>query len=102
MGKLSCKTSTENWSAEFDGVAGNASGCCYILGMAMTRTTFTVDENELGRARELGVNVSQAARDGLAAAMRLARAEQDRAAYLRRPEKPDPFWEDTAAWSDGE
>lgn len=50
----------------------------------------------------MGVNVSEAARDGLTAAVRLALLKQDREAYLQHPEKPDSFWDETAAWSDGE
>ncbi len=48
------------------------------------------------------INISAAAQDGVAAAVRRARAEADRAAYLRHPERPDDFW-DTAqaqAWAD--
>ncbi len=52
-------------------------------------------------ARRLGVNISAAARDGVAAAVRAALAKADRAAYEERPEQIDSFWTDSEAWSDG-
>jgi post-segregation antitoxin (ccd killing protein) len=66
--------------------------------MASTRTTFTLDEALAARARELGINVSAAARDGVEAAVRAALAQADREAYRRHPEHPDPFWADAEAW----
>ena len=68
--------------------------------MASIRTTFTLDDALADRARQLGVNLSSAARDGVAAAVRQALTEADRAAYERRPERPDPFWDDAEAWGD--
>ena len=68
--------------------------------MAMTRTTFTLDEGLMERAHRLGVNVSAAARDGVAAAVRAALTEADRSAYLRQPERVDGFWTDAEAWGD--
>jgi post-segregation antitoxin (ccd killing protein) len=68
--------------------------------MTTTRTTFTLDEALAGQARRLGVNISAAARDGVAAAVREALARADRAAYKRKPEKPDTFWVEAEAWSD--
>ncbi|MGH2685252.1 MAG: type II toxin-antitoxin system CcdA family antitoxin [Actinomycetota bacterium] len=68
--------------------------------MASRRTTFTLDDDLVGRARELGINVSAAARDGVAAAVRAALAQSDRAAYQRRPERSDPFWSDADAWGE--
>lgn len=68
--------------------------------MATTRTTFTLDDSLAEQARRLGVNISAAARDGVAAAVRTALAEADRAAYRDRPEKVDPFWTEAEAWSD--
>jgi post-segregation antitoxin (ccd killing protein) len=65
----------------------------------MTRTTFTMDEALAEEARRLGVNVSAAARDGVAAAVRAAQLEQDRAAYLAKPERIDEFWTTAEAWS---
>lgn len=66
--------------------------------MASTRTTFTLDDSLAERAHQLGINVSAAARDGVAAAVRAAMAAADRNAYQRQPERPDPFWEDAEAW----
>ena len=68
--------------------------------MTTTRTTFTLDEGLADQARRLGVNISAAARDGVAAAVREALARADRAAYERKPEKPDVFWAEAEAWGD--
>jgi hypothetical protein len=67
--------------------------------MASTRTTFTLDDGLARRARVLGINVSAAAREGVAAAVRAALAESDCAAYLKNPEQPDPSWVEAQAWS---
>lgn len=58
------------------------------------------EPDELEAARELGVNVSEAARAGVAAAVRAARIALDREAYRRVPEEPDEFWAEVEAWSD--
>lgn len=63
-----------------------------------TRTTFTLEESLADQARELGINISAAARQGVASAVRAALTEKDRAAYERHPEEVDPFWVDSEAW----
>lgn len=68
--------------------------------MATVRTTFSLDENLAERARELGVNVSAAAREGVAAAVRAALARSDREAYRKHPERPDAFWRQAEAWGE--
>lgn len=68
--------------------------------MASVRTTFTLDEDLAKRARELGVKVSAAAREGVAAAVRAALAEADRSAYKRNPETTDQFWDEAEVWSE--
>lgn len=68
--------------------------------MASIRTTFTLDEEMAERARSLDVNVSAAAREGVAAAVRGALAAADRAAYERQPEAADDFWDGAEAWGD--
>jgi post-segregation antitoxin (ccd killing protein) len=68
--------------------------------MASARTTFTLDEALADEARRLGVNVSAAARQGVADAVRAALAQADREAYLRRPEQADPFWAEVEAWGE--
>lgn len=68
--------------------------------MAATRTTFTLDDSLAEQARGLGVNISAAARDGVAAAVRAARVEADRAAYRSRPEQADDFWTEAETWGD--
>lgn len=67
--------------------------------MATTRTTFTLDDSLAEQARRLGVNVSAAARDGVAAAVRAAMVQADRASYLEHPEQVDTFWAGAEAWS---
>lgn len=69
------------------------------MSMASTRTTFTLDDELAARARELNINISAAARRGVADAVRAAMIESDRAAYERHPERPDPFWDEVRAWS---
>ena len=69
--------------------------------MATTRTTFTLDDGLAERARQLNVNISAAAREGVAAAVKRAMGESDRAAYQRCPEQPDGFWADAEAWGAG-
>lgn len=69
--------------------------------MATTRTTFTLEESLADQARRLGVNISAAARDGVAAAVRAALAQADRTAYQARPEKVDDFWSEAEVWGHG-
>ena len=68
--------------------------------MASSRTTFTIDDDLADRARQLGINISAAARQGVADAVRAALARSDRQAYQQRPERPDPFWSDAEAWGE--
>ena len=65
-----------------------------------TRTTFTLDEALADQARRLDINISLAARQGVAAAVREALVNADRAAYQKRPEKSDAFWSEAESWSD--
>lgn len=66
--------------------------------MASVRTTFTIDDEIAERARQLGINISAAARQGVADAVRAALARSDREAYQRQPERVDDFWADAEAW----
>jgi post-segregation antitoxin (ccd killing protein) len=68
--------------------------------MATTRTTFTLDDSLVEQARRLGVNISAAARDGVAAAVRAALAQADRAAYQKKPESVEAFWAEAEVWGD--
>ncbi len=68
--------------------------------MTTTRTTFTLDDSLVEQARRLGVNISAAAREGVAAAVRAALAQADRDAYQTRPEKIDEFWSEAETWGD--
>lgn len=65
-----------------------------------TRTTFTLDESLAEQARRLGINISAAAREGVAAAVQSALVLSDRAAYERAPEKVDTFWVEAEAWGE--
>jgi hypothetical protein len=51
-------------------------------------------------ARRLGVNISAAARQGVATAVRAALAQADRTAYQNRPETVDEFWTGAETWAD--
>jgi post-segregation antitoxin (ccd killing protein) len=68
--------------------------------MASSRTTFTLDEALAERAHQLGINISAAARQGVANAVRAAYAQSDREAYLRHPERADSFWTEAEAWGE--
>ena len=68
--------------------------------MPAVRTTVTLDEDLAERARQLGVNVSAAARQGIADAVRAALLRLDREAYQRHPEGPDSFWSQAEAWGE--
>lgn len=68
--------------------------------MASSRTTFTLDEELAERAHQLGVNISAAARQGVADAVRAALERSDREAYLRHPERADAFWTEAEAWGE--
>jgi post-segregation antitoxin (ccd killing protein) len=65
-----------------------------------SRTTFTLDDELAERARRLGINVSAAARQGVADAVRAALARSDREAYERHPERPDEFWTEAETWGE--
>jgi hypothetical protein len=62
--------------------------------MASKRISVVIDGALAEHARQLGINVSAAAREGVAAAARTALTETDRAAYRRCPEQPDPSWDE--------
>jgi post-segregation antitoxin (ccd killing protein) len=68
--------------------------------MGTLRTTFTLDEALAEHARRLGINISAAAREGVAAAVRSALARADREAYTRHPERVEDPWADAEAWGE--
>ena len=68
--------------------------------MASSRTTFTLYEELAERARDLGVNISAAARQGVSDAVHAALARSDSEAYLRNPERRDTFWTEGEARGD--
>ena len=67
--------------------------------MSTSRTTFTMDDDLAERARTLGVNISAAARQGVAKAVRVALEKADREAYEKYPESVDGFWTEVEVWS---
>lgn len=69
----------------------------YALDM---RTSVIFDDDLADQARELGINVSEAAREGLREAVRRRRAEHDREAYVAHPERADADWDDAEAWGE--
>ncbi len=52
------------------------------------------------QARKLGVNISAAARQGVADAVRTALLQSDRRAYQSHPERVDQFWTEVEVWVD--
>jgi post-segregation antitoxin (ccd killing protein) len=68
--------------------------------MASSRSTFTLDDRLASRAHELGINVSAAARQGVADAVRAALLRADRDAYVKHPEHVDDFWVDAEEWGE--
>jgi post-segregation antitoxin (ccd killing protein) len=64
------------------------------------RTSVLFDDELAAEARELGINVSEAAREGLRQAVRRRRAERDRAAYLTHPEPADAGWDEAESWDE--
>jgi hypothetical protein len=64
------------------------------------RTSVILDDELAAEARELRINVSEAAREGLRRAIRRRRAELDRDAYVAHPEMEDEAWDEVQAWGD--
>ena len=64
------------------------------------RTSVIFDDELAAEARELGINVSEAAREGLRQAIRRRLAEHDRAAYLAHPEVEDADWDEAESWGE--
>lgn len=64
------------------------------------RTSVIIDDELAAEARELGINMSEAAREGLRRAVRRRRAELDRHAYQSQPESQDEAWHDAEAWGE--
>ena len=65
--------------------------------MSSVRTTLTLDSELARDARELGVNVSAAARTGVEDAVRRAKLARDRQSYIEHPEVDDD-WTGAEAW----
>jgi post-segregation antitoxin (ccd killing protein) len=63
-------------------------------------TSVTLDEELAAEAREFGIDVPEAARQGVREAIRRRRRERDRAAYLADPEVEEAGWDDAEAWAE--
>jgi len=59
-----------------------------------------VDGAAEGLNSYLGVNISAAARQGVADAVRAALVRSDREAYRRHPERGGAFWTAAEAWGE--
>jgi len=66
--------------------------------MTVIWTTFTLDDDLAQLARELGVNISAAARQGVVDAVRDAQEIADREAYGSFPESVDAAWAEVEYW----
>ena len=75
-------------------------GCVLLCHTSRMRTSVVIDDELAAEARELGINVSEAAREGLRHAVRQRRAELDRQAYLDHPEPTDDAWDEAEAWGE--
>lgn len=64
------------------------------------RTSVVIDDKLAAQAHALGINMSEAAREGLRLAVRRRRFELDRDAYRSRPEAEDEAWDDAEAWGE--
>ena len=64
------------------------------------RTSIIIDDDLAAAARELDINVSEAAREGLREAVRRRRAQLDRLAYQAHPEPDDAAWDGAEAWGE--
>jgi post-segregation antitoxin (ccd killing protein) len=63
-------------------------------------TSVIVDDELAAEARELGIDVPEAVREGLRHAIRRRRAERDRQAHLAHPESEDDDWDRAEAWDE--
>lgn len=61
-------------------------------------TSVVLDDNLVAEARELGIDVSEAAREGLRQDVR-RRAERDHAAHVTLPARENGHGDDAEAWS---
>ena len=68
--------------------------------MASMRTTITLEGELAENARSLGINVSAAARQGVADAVRAALEKSDREAYQAYPEQSDAEWNEVESWGE--
>ena len=64
------------------------------------RTSVIIDDELAAEARELRIDLSEAAREGLRQAIRRRRAQLDREAYLAHPETDDGDLDEARAWGE--
>jgi len=83
-----------------DASAYTTSMCMRVCVQGM-RTSVLFDDELAAAARELGINVSEAAvEEGLRRAVRRRRAEQDRVAYPAHPEVEDADRDEAESWGE--
>jgi post-segregation antitoxin (ccd killing protein) len=64
------------------------------------RASVVIDDELAAEAREFGINVSDAAREGRRRAVQRRWAHLDRQAHLDRPEFEDTAWDAAEAWGE--
>lgn len=64
------------------------------------RTSVVIDDKLAAEARALGINMSEAAREGLRLAVQRRRFELDQDSYRAQPEAEDEAWDDAEAWGE--
>lgn len=74
--------------------------CLQMYYTSRMRTSVVIDDELAAEARELDINVSEAAREGLRREVRRRRAERDRRAYQNRPEIEDEAWDEAEVWGE--
>ncbi len=95
---IAFSASITEWNRSNHSNQGNMATTANMANTATTRTTFTLDKALAETARQLKINLSEAAREGVVAAVKRAMGEADRTAYQRFPEKFDDFWDNAEAW----
>jgi len=69
-----------------------------VADMKSKYRTFALDKELALQATRLGIDISRAARAGVAAAVRQAQAMADRDVYARQPERVESSWATAETW----
>lgn len=73
---------------------------CILVAFAYAHFAVSLDDKLAAEARELGINVSEAAREGLRRAIRHPRAARDSQAYRAHPELEHEAWQQAETWDE--